>query len=208
MALRAQLQQLEAQQAQAAQAASTALVVHEPEPAPDLTIVDIINALRSLDPAEREEALALLGEIVDTAYGEDGAAVGQAVRDLGGVQVLGWMLLDPNVIVQQEALLVLGNLCSDACDPNSRITKRVLFECGAHRALLQCINSEDPGLLVYTCGTIQNLCHDDSWARVFVKEGLVPRLTHLAKFGADGERHALRAVTCRYALPRQVVSRR
>jgi hypothetical protein len=145
--LRAQLTLLEGQ-------AVGDTAVAQGSQSPEFTIADIVGALRSPDVSQREEALALLSEIIDTAYGNDGAVIGevmgarlsialwppsmlpsscciapephpasaqlaepsQAVRQLGGISVLGWMLLDPSTIVQQEALLVLGNLCSDAFD--------------------------------------------------------------------------------------------
>ena len=38
------------------------------------------------------------------------------------------MLADPTPTVVQQALLVLGNLCSDSVDPSSAVTKALLLE--------------------------------------------------------------------------------
>ena len=125
------------------------------EEEPPLTIPEILGLIRSKEQADRLDGLAELSDVIDASYGNDGAAVGASVREVGGIPLLGWLIVDPSPLVQQEALLILGNLCSDACDPNSALTKRLLLECGAHRAIIMVIKSEDPDVLLYACGTLQ-----------------------------------------------------
>ena len=50
-----------------------------------------------------------------------------------------------------------------------------------HRALLVCVRSDDPSTLMYACGTVQNLCHHDDWARVLVANGVHHRLEEVKR---------------------------
>ena len=125
---------------------------------------ELIQAMRSADAGERADALAMLSEVVGSAYGEAGAELGEAVRQGGGVALLAWLLADPYDQVQQQALLVIGNLCSDSVDPHSMATKQSLLHNGAGRSLLACVFSDDPYMLILACGALQNLCYDRDWA--------------------------------------------
>ena len=100
------------------------------------SVDEIVGAMRSPDEVQRGEAIDLLSELVNSAYGEDGRALAQAVRDAGGIALLAWMLTDPSLRVQQQTLLILGNLCSNSFDPASEETKALLMECAA-RAILR-----------------------------------------------------------------------
>ena len=96
------------------------------------TVPELLELLRSPYHEQRDEAIALLAELVTSAFGEDGEVLGQAIRDGGGVPQLAWLLADPSasVSIQQQSLLVLGNLCSNSVDPNSALTKRMLLQVG------------------------------------------------------------------------------
>tara|TARA_B100000768_G_scaffold173074_1_gene181979 strand:+ start:494 stop:1042 length:549 start_codon:yes stop_codon:yes gene_type:complete len=94
------------------------------------TVPELLELLRSPYHEQRDEAIALLAELVTTAFGEDGEVLGQAIRDGGGVPQLAWLLADPSSSIQQQSLLVLGNLCSNSVDPNSALTKRMLLQVG------------------------------------------------------------------------------
>ena len=85
--------------------------------------------------------------------------------------LLAWLLADPYDQVQQQALLVIGNLCSDSVDPNSAATKQQLLYNGAGRSLLACVFSDDPYMLILACGALQNLCYDRDWATFVVEHG-------------------------------------
>ena len=80
------------------------------------TVPELLSLMRSPDEGERDAALSTLAEVVGAAFGEDGAEIGRAVRSHGGPAILTWLLADPNPVVQQLALMVLGNLCSDSVD--------------------------------------------------------------------------------------------
>ena len=136
---------------------------------------ELIQAMRSPDAGERADALAMLSEVVGSAYGEAGAELGEAVRQGGGVALLAWLLADPYDQVQQQALLVIGNLCSDSVDPHSGATKQLLLYNGAGRSLLACVFSDDPYMLILACGALQNLCYDRDWATFVVEHGAPAR---------------------------------
>ena len=108
------------------------------------SVDEIVGAMRSPDEAQRGEAIDLLSELVNSAYGEDGRALAQAVRDAGGIALLAWMLTDPSLRVQQQTLLILGNLCSNSFDPASEETKALLMECAARATLRRNASAQTP----------------------------------------------------------------
>ena len=139
-----------------------------------------VGLIRSPASEDRLDGLYELAATIDGTFGRgEGAALGEAVRRLDGVELLAWLIVDPSVEVQVQALLILGNLCSDACDPNSSTTKRVLLDRGGHRAIILAVQSDDPVVLVYACGCLQNLCHDDAWAHALVAHEVEKRLEEL-----------------------------
>ena len=152
-------------------ARAPAQLMHTSEPQTYPKTSELIQAMRSADAGERADALAMLSEVVGSAYGEAGAELGEAVRQAGGVALLAWLLADPYDQVQQQALLVIGNLCSDSVDPNSAATKQQLLYNGAGRSLLACVFSDDPYMLILACGALQNLCYDRDWATFVVEHG-------------------------------------
>ena len=68
-----------------------------------------------------------------TAFDADGAQIGEALRASGGVESLCSLLEEPNEAMQEQALLILANLCSNSVDPNATLTKRELWRCGGGR---------------------------------------------------------------------------
>lgn len=174
-ALKRQLAEKEEQLA--LQAAADQQTGEEEEYVP--TVPELLEVLRSPYQEEREEAVALLAELVTTAYGSDGEALGNAIRDGGGVAQMAWMLADPSPTIQQQALLVLGNLCSNSVDPNSALTKRALLQAGAERALLGCLHAEEAHTLTFACAALQNLCHEPVWSELVMAHGKQQRLEEL-----------------------------
>ena len=155
-------------------------LLDEPERMPDAPTVPVLVALlRSSDEAERDDALASLAEMIDGAFGEDGAALGEQMRANGGVALLSWLLADPSPDVQQMSLMILGNLCSDSVDSNSSATKQSLLRCGGARAILSCVHTEDPAVLLFACGALQNLCYERDWAELAVSYDVQLRLEAL-----------------------------
>jgi hypothetical protein len=143
------------------------------------TVPALVALLRSTDESERDEALATLAEMVDGAFGEDGAQLGEEMRANGGVALLSWLLADPNPEVQQMSLMILGNLCSDSVDSNSAATKHTLLRSGGARAILSCVHTEDPAVLLFACGALQNLCYEADWSELAVSYDVHLRLESL-----------------------------
>ena len=77
------------------------------------------------------------------------------------------------------ALMILGNLCSDSVDSNSRATKALLLQSGGARALLSCVHTEDPAVLLFACGALQNLCFEPDWSELAVAHDIHIRLQGL-----------------------------
>ena len=153
--------------------------MQDDEEEPPLTLDEILGLIRSPATEDRIDGLIELSLLIDSAYGEEGAAIGQWVRQSGALQLLAWLVVDSSAEVQQQSLLVLGNLCSDACDPNSTLTKSMLLQQGGQRALLLALRAEDPTVLVYVCGCLQNLCDNGEWAEYLVSEQAEKRLEQL-----------------------------
>ena len=147
---------------------------------PPLSLDELLELLRSEDAGDRIDALAELSSMLDTAYDDEAALIGEALRGVAAVPLLGWLAADASSPeVQQLALLVLGNLCSDATDPNSALTKRELFQAGGGAAIVQAVRGEDPAVLLYACGCVQNLCNDLEWSQALASLGVSQRLEQL-----------------------------
>jgi len=150
-----------------------------------ISVGEVLSLLKSVDEADREEAIAILSDMVDTAYGEDGARLGEAVREGGGVEVLARLLSDRDEVVQQAALGLIGNLCSDAVDANSVATKRALLPYA--RSVLSCVYTSDVATLCLACGALQNLTAERGWAEVAVSHDVHLRLEQLVVSHRDSE---------------------
>ena len=137
------------------------------------------------DEEARDEALAIMCELLGNCYGEDGAAVGQTVREAGGPAKISWLLESSSLELQRQALFLCSNLASDAVDPMSRETKLALLQCGTEYRLLPCLDSEDEGVLIYTCATVQNLCHELAWSRTMIRHGVQKRLEELCEHESE-----------------------
>lgn len=144
-----------------------------------LSVPELIQLIRSPSSEDREEALAMLAEQVDKAFGEDGARLGMDVRASGGVALLAWLLADPDEGIQQTSLMILGNLCSDSVDPHSKATKEQLLPHA--RSVFACAYTEDAGLLLFACGALQNLTSERAWAEYAQKHDVHLRLESLCQ---------------------------
>jgi HEAT repeat protein len=97
-----------------------------------------------LSPKKRSAAITDLARLIETAYGDDAAMIGDFMRECGGVELLIEYLEDESSDVQQRALMVLGNLVSDAVDPQSHLTKQIFVQTpAASDALLPLLEAPD-----------------------------------------------------------------
>ena len=113
------------------------------------------SSLRSADPTPALEELA---ELIDSAEGEWASALGSYARSAGIVADLIELLGDSDPEVCALTIRVLGNLCSDAVDPASTLTKEVVRKHNGFPRLLPHCYNPDLVALMYALGAIQNLC--------------------------------------------------
>lgn len=138
--------------------------------------------IQSADADDRLDGLYELGSLIDEAFGDEGAVLGHGVRQQRGVAALALLLRDRNVEVQSQTMLVLGNLCSDAFDKQSHLTKKLLLQSGAQQTFVQApygLLATDTTVLVCACGCLQNLCHDAEWVSALLSLEVEKRLQDL-----------------------------
>ena len=106
----------------------------------------------------------VLIEMVSESFGEDGRVLGDLLRGAGVPLPLTALLSDDDPAIQNQALFVIGNLCSDAVDADSSLTKEALLNAGADLVLFGSLEATDEDTLELACASLQNLCHDARWA--------------------------------------------
>lgn len=134
------------------------------------TVEFYLSYIRGGDLEQRYEAAQELAQLVEFAFGEDGALIGRYLRDQGGVQALAVLLMEPYPEIQACVLQAMGNLCSESVDPQSKATKALLMSAGGDAVVFQCLSSEDEAVLCMACAVLQNLCNDPSWAGAVVEK--------------------------------------
>jgi len=78
---------------------------------------EALVGLESEEIHDRALAARQLTTLVEGVYGEDAAAVGSYVRESGALEMLLELIADPVAEIHQKVLMVMGNLVSDAVDP-------------------------------------------------------------------------------------------
>ena len=151
-------------------------------------VSEAIEKLAATDGLEaRRDALALLLDTCESCYGKDAVALGNVMRsnEGRGLRVLCELLVSAknadDEVLRQQALLVIGNLASDALDTQSSLTKGLLMQLAAHKALLHCLEASDEVTLGLACGALQNLCHDRAWSSWLLQHGAERRLEELSR---------------------------
>ena len=139
------------------------------------------SSLRSADPTSALEELA---ELIDAAEGEWASALGSYVRSAGIIADLVDLIDHDDQQIYALAMRVLANLCSDAVDPQSSITKEVVREHNGFPRLLPHCYNEDLVALMYALGAIQNLCTSIEYAKM-VTPPLRERIREVAQSARD-----------------------
>ena len=139
------------------------------------------SSLRSADPTSALEELA---ELIDAAEGEWASALGSYVRSAGIIGDLVDLIDHDDAEICALAIRVLGNLCSDAVDPQSSITKEVVRKHNGFPRLLPHCYNEDLVALMYTLGAIQNLCTSIEYTKM-VTPPLRERIREVAQLTTD-----------------------
>ena len=143
--------------------------------------VQLREAIINLTTPESDEAqgraVTRLATLIDDATAEEAKHLGEYVRDYGALEPLVALLERPTT--EQDALRVIGNLASNAVDPNAADTKRLLFEMGAFDRILQRIHSDNGPTVVYALGSVQNMCARREFALHMQATGADVRLRQL-----------------------------
>jgi hypothetical protein len=160
------------------------------------TIESMLASLAS--DTERVQAATDLVSSVDAAFGSDASAIGEEVRMLNGLPKIVQALTVDDLEFQQMLLVVLGNLSSDAFDPNSSRTKMLLRDTDAVAVLIPLLRRQGPhaaasctvsgtsctpteSLTLYAAACLQNMCHDHELAVRALRLGAHPVLLQLVK---------------------------
>jgi hypothetical protein len=138
------------------------------------SVIELITRMHVGDASMREDAIDSLADLVADAYGSDGVLIGNAMRRHDGISEIVTLIADDRrPRVRQQALAVLANLCSDAVDANSRLSKRELM-CNRVAAplIFSQLAAEDDETLMFACGAVQNLSDEPSWATYALQHGV------------------------------------
>ena len=158
-------------------------------------VLGIVSTLsnRGLPSEARYDALDEMCELVGGAFGDDGLAIGRAVRANGsGISALASLAGAPDVEVRMQAVHVIANLCSDAVDAASATTKLALLnEPEGPTAVVEAVLSDEAQLVLLACGALQNLCTNPDWCQIVTGRGVLRRLEELLAFPDP--------MMCRYA---------
>ena len=130
---------------------------------------------------EKAEALVQLALIVDFSYGDDAAQLCELLRAQHGLARIVELISHPEPLIHQTALLLLGNLSTEAVDPLADKTKALLKELDGFARLIPHIFSDQALTVAYALGAIQNTCTDIDYVSALQQSGAVVRLQDLAQ---------------------------
>ena len=150
-------------------------------------VVMDLTAPQSDEPTQNR-AVGRLATLIDDATTDEAKQLGECVRDHGALEALLTLLERPST--EQDALRVLGNLASNAVDPNAADTKRMLFEMGAFDTILQRIYSQSGATVVYALGSVQNMCARREFALHMQATGADTRLRQLYSSSSNSSARA------------------
>ena len=136
----------------------------------------VCHGLGSPFHAEREEAVAHLAQIVDTSLEDDAAVLAEQMRATGALPSLVRCLEETRPSIHQPALVLVGNLASEAFDPQASLTKALLKREGCFERLLPHLYSDDWRTLLYSLGAVQNLSTDLDYVDLLQRSGVTVRL--------------------------------
>ena len=116
----------------------------------------LVAQLRDAEEPVRLNAVALLTQQVNEAFGASAASLAEELRATGGVQILVDLLGDANPEVQQCAMSVLGNLLTNIFEPNAAQSLTLFDESGGMQRLIDQLGLDFPHNL-YAAACMQNV---------------------------------------------------
>ncbi|KAL1526364.1 hypothetical protein AB1Y20_015078 [Prymnesium parvum] len=148
-------------------------------------LLHLVAALRSANPQEQGSALTQLAQLVDISFGEEAERLCAQLRAHGAMEEIGRLLEAPEPYNHQMALLLVGNVASDAVDSQASLTRARLQRVDAFSKLLRYVFSSDWITLVYALGAVQNTCTELEYVEMMQRAGCVPRLQDLIRQGDE-----------------------
>ena len=83
----------------------------------------LVSSLKSDDDQTKRDALTQLAQLMDSSYGEDAATLCEYLRVSGCVGLLSAALAHADPQIHQTAMLLVGNIASEAVDKAAEKTK-------------------------------------------------------------------------------------
>jgi len=132
----------------------------------------ILSLLDSEETEQRAEGASYLAQLVDSSHGDDATIFSDYLREAGGIEVIAELLLDREPFIQQKVLMVVGNLASDAFDPNSAASKAIFKKHDVMARLLPFLSSREWVTQLYATAAVQNLSKDIDLAKEALQLGV------------------------------------
>ena len=166
------------------------------------TLPALLKGLEASDFDTRLASATELVTLVDAAFGVRATAIGSEIRRISGIPAICECVSESRAEMHQKALVVLGNLSSDAFDENSTATKLILRGTGVVASLVPHLRSSSRTTTLYATACLQNMCHDTQLAVQALRCGAQPVLLELVrvdnpmlqKFAAGALHNAARVV--------------
>ena len=98
-------------------------------------------------------------------------------------QLISQLLEHSEPQIHQTAMLLIGNIASEAVDPMAEKTKTLLKRHRAFEKMMVHLFSADWTTLVYTLGAVQNMCTEFEYVELMQEMGVVARLQELVRSG-------------------------
>ena len=119
-----------------------------------------VAALSSPDATTVAEGLELLGTLLNQEVSmEESGQLCATLREGGAVELLCALLVDrTETAVHTGALMVIGNLASDAVDPDALQTKERIRAVDGVGKIAMHLFSQEPEVVFYACGACMNVC--------------------------------------------------
>ena len=126
--------------------------------------------------ADQSDGMWQLARLLDEA-GEHVPMIGQFLRETEALPVVFEVLREPHIRpkLAMHTLVVIGNLCSTAVDPEADETKKQLrtLEHSAVKAVKAFVMSDNEGVRLYAVAALQNMTSDAGLCRDAVDLGAV-----------------------------------
>ena len=144
-----------------------------------------VEFLKSRDVQEVSEALAILGETLaapEPSVEQQIPALCALLRNSGAIEVLCRHLSHASPAVHTSALLVIGNICAEACDKEGAIdTKARVRAAGGVPLVVRHLSSKSDDTLLYAVGCLMNVVGTMQDAALLNEDpGALPKLVELS----------------------------